>query len=952
VILRFGDCELDVERYALRRRGREVEVQPRVLDVLIHLARASGRVVARSELHQQVWQGVFVSDAALSYAIKEARRAIGDDGTRQALIQTVRSRGFRLVTPVSQGTDATLDAAPDCADPFVGRHEVMTALEAELEAARQGAGRFVLLEGEPGIGKSRTLRELAALARARGFRVLVGRGVEGVDAPDYWPWTQALRELLDAPGRSPIPGDAAGVIAQMMPALRELLPEAAGQPSRRYRGVHEARFHLFDAVARTWAALARETPLLLALDDLQRADAGSLSLLGFVVRELDRVPALLFATSRSAPFVADPERARQLGELLREPRARSLRLGGLDRAEVAALVGALRGEAPPEAEVDEFLRRTRGNPFFVREILMLGWASASAGELPVSVREAVLRHLDALPESCRALLHRAAVLGQRFELDVLAALDGLEPERVDAELDAAVAARVVELAEPAAAAYQFVHALIREALAASLPASELRLLHARAARALETCEPAPAHAALRGAQHLVQAVPAISPRAAVAACRRAAAHARARLAHDEVVALLEQASGLLATEAGDADHLELLFELADAQLVAARIAAARATCTRAAELARRASDRGALARAALGFAGEQDDARTDAQIVTVLEEAAAALGPGDATLRARLQSRLAEAIYHRPELERAAALSRDAVAMARRCGDPLTLGHVLKARHWSAWAPDNLEEREAIAAELLELAGATGSPELVDEALGFGISNALERGDGARVALHCDDYARLAARSGRLFFDWHLAHYRVMQQLLAGDADAAEAGLQRAARLGQQTGYEVASTWFGVQLYGLRSQQGRLAELAPVMRQLAARYPLSPWRLSLACEDVRDGKRDEGVAALRDCGADGLRAPRRDLSYLTTLWFLADLCAQLGATREARLVECALEPFADRHVVVGIGMLYLGPVARALGAVAQAQGRERDAQRRFEDARARDLCAPRVALAS
>ena len=82
---------------------------------------------------------------------------------------------------------------------------------------------------------------------------------------------------------------------------------------------------------------------------------------------------------------------------------------------------------------------------------------------------------------------------------------------------------------------------------------------------------------------------------------------------------------------------------------------------------------------------------------------------------------------------------------------------------------------------------------------------------------------------------------------------------------------------------------------------------------------------------------------RHDFAFLAALALLADLCAALGAAEEARLVESVLEPFAERHVAVGTGMLYVGPVAYAMGTLAQVQGREADAQQRFAEARRRDM---------
>jgi DNA-binding winged helix-turn-helix (wHTH) protein len=102
MILAFGDCELDLDRYELRRAGEAVPIEPQVFDVLAHLASHPERVVSKEELLDTVWGDRFVSESALTSRIKAARRAVGDDGTRQRVIATAHGRGYRLVAPVRE----------------------------------------------------------------------------------------------------------------------------------------------------------------------------------------------------------------------------------------------------------------------------------------------------------------------------------------------------------------------------------------------------------------------------------------------------------------------------------------------------------------------------------------------------------------------------------------------------------------------------------------------------------------------------------------------------------------------------------------------------------------------------------------------------------------------------------------------------------------------------------
>jgi len=105
VTVTFAGFELDSDRFELRRGGSAVPLEPQAFEVLSYLVSNAGRVVSRQELFDAIWGSSFVSDAALATRIKEARRALGDDGRNQRFIRTVHGRGYRF------------DAAPDASAP-------------------------------------------------------------------------------------------------------------------------------------------------------------------------------------------------------------------------------------------------------------------------------------------------------------------------------------------------------------------------------------------------------------------------------------------------------------------------------------------------------------------------------------------------------------------------------------------------------------------------------------------------------------------------------------------------------------------------------------------------------------------------------------------------------------------------------------------------------------------
>jgi DNA-binding winged helix-turn-helix (wHTH) protein len=110
-LIRFGDCELDLAGYEVRRGGQPCAVEPQVFELLAYLARNSGRLVTKDELIASVWGGRIVSDATLLSRIKSARQAIGDDGAQQRFIRTVHGRGVRFVADTAAAAPPTSSLA-------------------------------------------------------------------------------------------------------------------------------------------------------------------------------------------------------------------------------------------------------------------------------------------------------------------------------------------------------------------------------------------------------------------------------------------------------------------------------------------------------------------------------------------------------------------------------------------------------------------------------------------------------------------------------------------------------------------------------------------------------------------------------------------------------------------------------------------------------------------------
>ncbi len=172
-------------------------------------------------------------------------------------------------------------------EDFVGRRPELAELRLALEDTLSGQGRLVMLAGEPGIGKTRTAREIAAYAETRGAQVLWGWCYEEEGAPPYWPWVQPLRSYVlqrDPEELSSQMGPGAAVIAEIIPGIREKLPGM--EPAPTLESPEQSRFRLFDSVTTFLKTAATSRPIMLVLDDLHWADQPSLLLLQFLARQI------------------------------------------------------------------------------------------------------------------------------------------------------------------------------------------------------------------------------------------------------------------------------------------------------------------------------------------------------------------------------------------------------------------------------------------------------------------------------------------------------------------------------------------------------------------------------------------------------------------------------------------------------------------------------------------
>lgn len=945
---RFGRFRLDPERHELRTPDGPVALQPKLYALLLELVRGAGRVLGKRELLESVWGGVAVTESSLTRAVNALRTALARAGAEGEIVRTVRGRGYALAVPVTPepGAPSAPPADPPTApaSDFVGREEELRELLQALDEAEAGRGRLALVSGDPGIGKSRLVLELARRAEARGALALWGRAGEGEGRVAYGLWMSLLQEATKGREHEVAAwlGAAVADLAAVAPWLRrDPAPAAPADPEL-------ARLRLFAALLRLLSQLAERAPLLLVVEDLHEADPASLRLLEQLAHRVARERIAVVCTVRAVGAPPGGPLEAHLAELQRAPGAvLRLELGGLPARAVAQLVERVGGSEPTRPELRALVRRTGGNPLFVREWLRLGGGLASAaGEgarLPETVRQLIGRRLAELPAACRALLELAAVAGPRFPVRLLAHASGRPLADALQDLQPAEAARIL-VSDGAPGRLRFTHDLYREALLGELTTLARVEAHARVGRALEATTRAEPGASLAELAHHfgLAAEGGLERERALHHIERAARDALERRAFEELAGHLERLLRLEGPEvpAPPGRRMDLLVALAEVRHRAGEPESAERTLQHVLALAAEAgSDRHAataivrLADHTYGSVGGVPGTRI------ALAEALLPRLDTEPAVQAELLVALGTDLYW-VSVERSRAVNAQALEHARELGLLGVRAAALGGRYRLLTHPDDADERLRVADESEALAREHGGdPRQAFYAGYHRTCVAVQRADLAEAERQLRALARQAEASRGSELEAHVAAVRSGMALLRGDLDAAAEGAEESLRRvsGTRSGDEGFLTYV-VQLGAVRLLQGRLAELAPLLDRGAARYPrMLAFRSARLAAHLQEGERERARALLASVVPPGFEGFRRDFNLGLNLALSAGAAAALGDAERAEALAAELLPYAGRFVGMDIFAM-LGSGDRFLAALARTLGRREEAIERAEAA--------------
>jgi DNA-binding SARP family transcriptional activator len=491
----FDDEWLVVERERLRSRYLEALFDETV-------ARRRDRDFTSAVVYAE---RLLIEDELREDAVREIMAARYQAGDRGSALATFDRFAARLSTALGVAPDAettALAAAMRAGAPlfdedaaelhvraewkpvFSGRStELATLRRAWIQAAR-GNGTTIFVGGEAGIGKSRCVAEFLDIVRAAGGRVVTGT-TSDPEAEPYQPLFTALRRLLPFAAGLSDRASSFSTLAGALPELRSLVRPSDANAAARNEEIGRGR--LFDELADFIEHVARLKPLLLVVEDIHWSGEATIDALDALARRIGSLPVLIVATYRTEETPAGHPLREFRSRLAAVRRGSSIVLRPLDARSVREMLAQTDAGAIPPDVADAIYRISGGNPLFATQ---LARSFYETGALPATSGSAAMREYIALriariaPE-VRSIGEAASIVGEHFALDIVSQIGGWNESDVMDALGHLMDAAIIRESSSAGYAYAFTHALIAEAMYASMPPATRAGRHHRIAQLLE-----------------------------------------------------------------------------------------------------------------------------------------------------------------------------------------------------------------------------------------------------------------------------------------------------------------------------------------------------------------------------------------------------------------------------------------------------------------------------------
>ena len=385
---------------------------------------------------------------------------------------------------------------------IIGRQTELEESKILWRRVTQDQGQALLISGEPGIGKTRLMREIITHTEVSGGTSFLGECYAESNSP-YSAFAQITRQAFDVLGKEhlDLPDTVLADLLTLTPDIRFRFPGI--EPNPRLDPESEQQ-RLFENMVLLFSNLCNRQPLLVVVDDAHWADSGTVAMLHHLIRRTHNLPVMILATYREVELKESRPFNEMLLDLNRQRLGFRIKLERLDKEATRQMLKAIFAEDISNEFLDGIYRETNGNPFFIEEVCRAlvesgavyyqngEWQRVSMDELqiPQGVQVAVENRLTNLPKEYQDVLRMASIIGREFSFEILSAALEMDEDTIIDGLEAAEEAQMIQEIEGSGdVTFIFVHALVPSAIADSVRTLRRRKLHKRVAKAIETVNP-------------------------------------------------------------------------------------------------------------------------------------------------------------------------------------------------------------------------------------------------------------------------------------------------------------------------------------------------------------------------------------------------------------------------------------------------------------------------------
>lgn len=883
--------------------------------------------------------------SAATRRLSEGLFSFADAGSRVLRGLSAPIRVFRVVGPANTLDRFTARVGRGLT-PLVGRSAELDMLQQRWEQVRDGEMRCILLVGEPGIGKSRVVHAFRERLADDPHQIISWHCSSYHSTSAFFPVTTWLCHSL---GIDPLSDPALGATKlvsvvegleiedpEAPVALASLLGLTSGDVATQDTSALAYRRRILDALTAILRAMAQRQALLVVVEDAHWSDPSTLDLLREVQDRLASTRLLLLVTSR--PELRPNWNYSQFVQV---------NLDRLSRRERKKMIEQLTyGKSLPEFVLDQIVARTDGVPLFVEELTKTVleedvWRDAGTHyelkgpfqgiAIPDSLQGSLLARLDRLDPTAKQIAQIGSVIGREFGRDILRIVARLEDGVLNGSLDQLIAAEILRpVWQPANGgdAFSFRHALIQDSAYQSLLLAQRRQYHGAIAQALIDHFPDISAAQPElVAQHLTSGD---KVELALGAWQRAANGAMNRGAYAEAKSHVLQGLALIerfpATEDVRSRHAVPFLLMRGRLEIKETSSKAEATLYQAATLARKAGLVGEFAEAAIGVCMAHQFGFAPMKAAKgLLQEALDHPAINDPILRCLLLSWMGRAAFLTDgDVAACSVRLTEARVLHNEHGDKRCLQDILGTELLICDTPTAAEfdDRRRMIWQYFELSSQEFGPFMAMYSIPLSAGRFLEIGEFEGFQAGAERLAELARITQAPGDRWLSSSFEAMKALLAGDYGAAEDAASLAVSAVNDGDSGPYLGVYGMQMFAIRREQGRLAEVAPLVKRFVMENPEeSVWKpgLMLIANDL--GFEQQARQHFRAFAETAFELPR-DAKRPITLTYFAEVCAALGdAAAAERLLEL-LHPYRDVAMMVPPHILCCGSTRHYLGMLA------------------------------